>query len=126
MVEVENLRNNWGEKKWNKFVEKSKKEFVKLLFVMEAFNSRLFKFLEIPDHMIFASVTLEMSRKGHGLNLVILSISQNVNQNSNKFASNVDSFVDGNVNRQVSQSYKHLSYFREMHCSRHFNNIPSK
>ena len=50
MVEAENLENNWGEKKWNKFVEKSKKEFVKLLFVMEASNSRLF---ETPDHMIF-------------------------------------------------------------------------
>ena len=57
MVGVENLGNNWGEKKWNKFVEKSKKEFVKAFFVVEEINSRLFKFLEIPDHMIFASVT---------------------------------------------------------------------
>ena len=76
-------------KKWNKFVEKSKKEFVKPLFVMEAFNSRLFRFLEIPDHMIFASVTLEMSRKCHGLNLVTLSISQKVDQNSNKSVANL-------------------------------------
>ena len=53
MVEVENLESNWGEKEWNKFVEKSKKELVKLLFVLEEFNSRLFKFLEIPDHVVF-------------------------------------------------------------------------
>ena len=52
MVEVEILRNNWGEKKWSKFVEKSKKESVKAFFVVEEFNSRLFKFLETPDHMI--------------------------------------------------------------------------
>ena len=78
-------------KKWNKFVEKSKKEFVKAFFVVEAFNSRLFNF-EIPDHMIFASIILETNGKVPGLNLVTLSISQNVDQNSNKLVSNL-SFI---------------------------------
>ena len=82
MVEAENLENNWGEKKWNKFVEKSKKESVKAFIVVEALNSRLF---ETSDHMIFASIILETNEEGHVLNLVTLSISQNVNQNSNKF-----------------------------------------
>ena len=46
MVEAENLRNNWGEKKWNKFVEKSKREFVKAFIVVEA---------SIRDHLKFRS-----------------------------------------------------------------------
>ena len=67
MAEVENLENNWGKKKWNKFVEKSKKEFVKAFIVVEEFNSRLF---ETPDHMIFASIILETNENVPGLNLV--------------------------------------------------------
>ena len=47
MVEVEILRNNWGEKKWSKFVEKSKKESVKAFFVVEEFNSRVFLILNL-------------------------------------------------------------------------------
>ena len=45
VVEAENLENNWGEKKWNKFVEKSKKESVKTFVVVEAFNS---DYLKLP------------------------------------------------------------------------------
>ena len=86
MVEAENLENNWGEKKWNKFVEKSKKESVKAFIVVEEFNSRLF---ETSDHMIFVSIILETNGKLLELNLVTLSISQNVDQNSNKFTSNL-------------------------------------
>ena len=55
-------------------------------FVVAEFNSRLF---ETPDHMILASTILETNGKGLGLNLVTLSISQNVDQNSNKFTSNL-------------------------------------
>ena len=40
-VRAESLGNNWYEKKWSKFVEKSKKESVKAFIVVEAFNSRL-------------------------------------------------------------------------------------
>ena len=63
MVEVEILRNNWGEKKWSKFVEKSKKESVKAFFVFEEFNSRVIYNFEFPDHMISTSVTLETNGK---------------------------------------------------------------
>ena len=63
MVEVEILRNNWGEKKWSKFVEKSKKESVKAFFVFEEFNSRVIYNFEFPDHMISTSVTLETDGK---------------------------------------------------------------
>ena len=75
------------EKKWSKLVEKSKKEFVKAFIVVEALNSRLF---ETSDHMIFASIILETNGEGPELNLVNLSISQNVTQNSNKLVSNLE------------------------------------
>ena len=72
-----------------KVVEESKGESVKVFIIAEAFNSRLFKFLETLDHMIFASIILETNEKIPELNLVTLSISQNVDQNSNKFVSNL-------------------------------------
>ena len=50
-------------KKWSKFVEKSKKESVKAFFVFEEFNSRVIYNFEFPDHMISASVTLEINGK---------------------------------------------------------------
>ena len=84
MAEVKNLENNWDEKKWNKFVEKSKKEFVKAFIVVEALNSRLFKFLETRDHMIFASIILETNgQKVFSQNWQHVCERYSVSQNSN-------------------------------------------
>ena len=59
---------------------------MKAFIVVEEIDWRLF---ETPDHMILASIILETNGKGPELNLVTLSISQNVNQNSNRLISNL-------------------------------------
>ena len=71
-----------------KLVEKSKKESVKVFVVVEEIDWRLF---ETPDHMIFASIILETNEKSCA-KFSNLSISQNVNQNSNRLVSNL-SFI---------------------------------
>ena len=91
MVEVERLGNNWGKRK----VEQARRKveegiLLRLLFVVEAFNSRLFDFNSRSHDLRFDNFGNKW--KIHELNLVTLSISQNVDQNSNKLGSNL-SFI---------------------------------
>ena len=61
MVKVEILRNNWGEKKWNKLVEKSMKESVKAFFAFEEFNSRVFIILNFLITLVSALIIWKQS-----------------------------------------------------------------
>ena len=61
------MRNNWGKKRFEKICRVVKEGNREGFFVVE-FNSRLFKSLEIPDHVSFASIVSKTN--GNALNSI--------------------------------------------------------